>query len=209
MNMKHNERISGPFGMLPVLQWGPACVAQTEAIAGYLYTRLGHGGQSTDPVAAAERAAASAALTSLAHQDLIGMCIQLVGVMATFHGKASDADLAGPANQCYARINAILPRLESMLARRDAGAGGPPGGFLGPEPVMGDYFMYEALDMAMLVVGPSILVPFENLGVFHAWMSLRPRIAAYLSSGRRPLTMTGNPAEAEAIKRIRASLNTA
>ncbi len=50
---------------------------QTEAIAGYLYVRLGHGGTLTDPLAAAERAAASASLTSLAHQDLMGMCIQV------------------------------------------------------------------------------------------------------------------------------------
>ena len=52
------------------------CSTQTEAIGTYLYLKLGHGKDGS-----AERAAMSGALSSLAHQDVITICLQLLAVL--------------------------------------------------------------------------------------------------------------------------------
>ena len=61
-NPNHQTLISGT---LPVLHWDDFTMGQTEAIAGYLYHKLGHSDGMT-----LEDAAKSAALVSVSHQVL-------------------------------------------------------------------------------------------------------------------------------------------
>mmetsp|Transcript_69779 Transcript_69779/g.105449 ORF Transcript_69779/g.105449 Transcript_69779/m.105449 type:complete len:278 (-) Transcript_69779:361-1194(-) len=191
-NMKNQPHVSGPFGMLPVLDWGTLRIGQTEAIAGYLYHQLGHG-EGGGP----ERAAISASLVSLAHQDLIVVCLQLVSIMGSMPN-APDEQLSQTVQSCQVRINGILPRLETMLATAGSDY------FLGANPVMGDYYVMEALDVVEVVFVENLLDNYPALKAFKHRMAARPKMADYITSGERPTTLTGSPSEAAVLQKIRS-----
>mmetsp|Transcript_33910 Transcript_33910/g.52837 ORF Transcript_33910/g.52837 Transcript_33910/m.52837 type:complete len:228 (-) Transcript_33910:915-1598(-) len=128
-NMKSNAAVSGPFGTLPVMDWGSTRIGQTEAIAGYLYHKLGHGEGGTP-----EKAAMSAAITSLGHQDMIVLCIQLVNVVGSMSG-ITDEQVTQSVQSCQARVNSILPHLETLINNASTEY------LLGDTPCMGDYFV--------------------------------------------------------------------
>eukprot|EP00283_Hemiselmis_rufescens_P024806 CAMPEP_0173437258 /NCGR_PEP_ID=MMETSP1357-20121228/17927_1 /TAXON_ID=77926 /ORGANISM="Hemiselmis rufescens, Strain PCC563" /LENGTH=266 /DNA_ID=CAMNT_0014402427 /DNA_START=12 /DNA_END=812 /DNA_ORIENTATION=- len=187
-NLKADPNISGPFGVLPVLHWDSYCIGQTEAIAGYLYHKLGHGeGLSL------EESATSAALVSCAHQDVIVMCLQVLNVVGTAPD-LKDEQIGQAVQSCTVRMNGILPRLEKLVGGKDF--------FLKDAPVMGDYCIYDALDQAKLILGDSVLDPHPGLKAFMDRMANRPNIAKYVASGERPLFLTGAPQEAQILQKI-------
>eukprot|EP00286_Rhodomonas_abbreviata_P016742 CAMPEP_0181343516 /NCGR_PEP_ID=MMETSP1101-20121128/31628_1 /TAXON_ID=46948 /ORGANISM="Rhodomonas abbreviata, Strain Caron Lab Isolate" /LENGTH=202 /DNA_ID=CAMNT_0023455151 /DNA_START=260 /DNA_END=868 /DNA_ORIENTATION=- len=191
-NMKNQAHISGPFGMLPVMDWGTTRLGQTEAIAGFLFHQLGHG-EGAGP----EKAAMSASLVSLAHQDMIVVCLQLVSIMGSMPN-APDDQLAQSVQSCQVRINGILPRVEAMLTAASTDY------LLGASPTMGDYYLMEALDVVSLVLGESMVDNYPALTAFKQRMMSRPKISEYIQGGNRPTTLTGSPAEVAVLTKIRS-----
>lgn len=190
-NMKANDAVSGPFGTLPVLEFEGFRLAQTEAIAQYLFNKLGHA-EGLSP----EDAAVSASIVSLSHQDIVVMCLQVLNVVGTAPD-LKDAQIQQAMQTCQVRMNWILPRLEKMLGSKQY--------FLKDSaPVMADYFVFDALDTCKLILGEQLLDSHEGLKAFFDRMASRPKIAEYLKGGARPVTLTGAMQEGDIISRLRS-----
>jgi hypothetical protein len=182
---------SGPFSSLPLLIWGEQRVAQTLAIAGYISRQLGHyDGRGDEGVAKLE------SVTSAAYLDFTSLVSEL------FRPRVVPVD-----EQWSLYFSWFVPRivarpagLERLLAARTALF------FGGTEPVVADYFVFEALDAWLELLG----APFDQalhacprLRQHRAALSARPALAAYLASGRRPSSLTASPLEPEIRERLR------
>ena len=143
-SMKSNPALTGPWGTLPVLDWGDLRIGQTEAIAAHLFRELSD--DAADAAQASRRAAQCAELTSLAHQDILVMCLQLINITATMQAQFAhsqqqqgslataasseaakaqlDANIANSVMQCKGRVLGVLPRLEMLLATNGAASAG-------------------------------------------------------------------------------------
>lgn len=193
-NMKNNVAVSGLWGTLPILQWGETQVAQTEAIAGFLYNVLGHDASGVGGPAAA---AASASLTSLGHQDVIVLCLQLVNMVGVMQ-HAKDEELAQNVQGVQVRLNAFLPRIETLATKRmDLDKY-----LVLDTPTMGDYYIFEACQVVSLVLGSQVLEGYPGIKAFIDKMQARPAMSAYIASGNRPLTLTGSPHEPGIIQKL-------
>lgn len=178
-----DPQMGGPFGTLPVLQWGDLQVAQTEAIAWFLGQHLGYGGSNI------ERSARVMALCSAAHQDLV----QPLGMLLWQPVMYPNIDLKMPAGLMLDRIFKVLKALENQIGDDY---------FLGKEPTTGDFFIYEAVWSVSDVFGNWILADHKRLKAWMTLMESRPRLQVTLSS--RPEFFTSCPIESEVRAQLRA-----
>jgi glutathione S-transferase len=100
--------LGGPFGALPILEWGEARIAQTLAIATYLSDRL-HGPASV--TATAERRALLAMVTSAALLDMQVPYRRLLWTPAD----RTDGALAGVARGLLDYLGTKLLQLDRVL----------------------------------------------------------------------------------------------
>jgi glutathione S-transferase len=186
----------GPFGSLPVLEWGDDCVAQALPIAGYVARRLGqYDGLDAMGVARLEMVA------SVAYLDVIAELAMMLWVPTAI----PDAEAAVRFSNHEARILHKVDRLERMLA-----SSGDPF-FGGHRPVVADFFVAEALDMTRAVIGERLdaaLGRALRLAEMRERMARRDAIARYIGEGKRPTRLTGSPNEAESLARIRRYVET-
>jgi len=189
-NTKTNPAVAGVFGRLPVLEWNGFQVSQNEAIARYLYHKLEHG--PADDIA---KETLSASITSLAHQDMIVMCLQLANNISQVPTEVDDKHLVRPVQELQVRLNGIIINLEAILAK------GKQDYFTGASPVMGDYFAFEALDIVTTVYGDEALTNCPALEAFVLRMQERPRIKEYLDKDLRP-GLLGTENEGDVMMRL-------
>ena len=179
-----DPQMGGPFGTLPVLQWGDVQVAQTEAIAWFLGQHLGYGGSNI------ETSARVMALCSAAHQDLV----QPLGMLLWQPVMYPNIDLKMPAGLMLDRILKVLKALEKQI--------GDDSYFLGKEPTTGDFFVYEAVWAVADVFGSSILADHERLKTWMNRIESRPRLQNSLAN--RPEFFTSCPIESETRAQLKA-----
>ena len=131
----------GPFGSLPVLEWGDDCVAQALPIAGYVARRLGqYDGLDAMGIARLEM------VSSAAYLDVIVELATMLWAPTTL----SDAEAAARFSNHEARILHKVDRFDRMLA-----SSGDPF-FGGHRPAVADFFVVEALDMTRAVIGERL-----------------------------------------------------
>jgi glutathione S-transferase len=187
----------GPFGSLPVLEWGDDCVAQALPIAGYVARRVGqYEGLDAMGIARLEMVA------SVAYLDVIGEVAMMLLVPAAM----PDAEAATRFSNHEARVLHKVERLDRMLA-----SSGDPF-FGGHGPAVADFFVVEAIDMARAVLGErldAVLRGAPRLAEMRERLAQRDAIARYVGEGKRPARLTGNPNEAESLARIRRYVETA
>jgi glutathione S-transferase len=187
---KASPGISGPFSALPLLIWGDHRVAQTLAIAAYISRQLGqYAGRADDEIAGRE------SVTSAAYLDFTSLVSEL------FRPR-----LVPVAEQWSLYFSWFIPRITARpagLERLLATSAAP--FFGGTAPVVADYFVFEALDVWLELLG----APFEQvlqycprLRQHRATLAARPALAAYLASGRRPSSLTASPLEPEIRERL-------
>jgi len=187
----------GPFGSLPVLEWGDDHVAQALPIAGYVARRLGqYEGLDAIGIARLEMVA------SAAYLDVIVELAMMIWVPMT----VPDAEAGMRFSNHEARILHKLDRFDRMLASRD----GP--FFGGLRPAVADFFVVEALDMTRAVLGERLdatLLRASRLPDMRERLARGDAIARYVGEGKRPTRFTGSPNEAESLARIRRYVETA
>jgi len=181
----------GPFGSLPVLEWGDDRIAQALPIAGYVARRAGqYDGLDAMGIARLEMVA------SVAYLDVIGE----VAMMLLVPTSTPEAEAATRFSNHEARIFHKVDRLDKMLA-----SSGEPF-FGGHRPAVADFFVVEAIDMTRVVLGERLdaaLRGAPRLAEMRERLAQRDAIARYVGEGRRPTRLTGNPNEAESLARIR------
>jgi glutathione S-transferase len=184
---------AGPFGTLPVLEWGDDVVSETLPVAGYLSRRLGHyQGLDAMGVARLEMVA------SAAYLDVIFEFTMMIW----FAPPSATASAAGDAEHFAkheGRVQRKLERLERMLAAR------PEAYFGGREPAVADFFVLEAVDMGRLLFTTrfaDVLEACPRLVQMIGALEQRPAFAKYIGSGGRPARLTGMPTEPEVRERL-------
>jgi glutathione S-transferase len=196
-HMLKEQADGGPFGSLPVLEWGDDCVAQALPIAGYLARRVGHyEGLDAMGIARLEMVA------SVAYLDVIVELAMMLWVPTT----VPDAEAATRFSNHEARILHKVDRLNRILAS----CGGP--FFGGHRPAVADFFVVEAIDMTRAVLGERLdaaLRRAPRLAEMRERLARRDAIARYVGEGKRPTRLTGSPNEAESLARIRRYVETA
>jgi Glutathione S-transferase, C-terminal domain len=180
----------GPFGSLPVLHWGEHTIGQALAIAGYLTRRLGlDQGRDCDELALLE------SVTSAAYLDLTCVVRELLRPRVMPNDEQWPAFFASFLDSIPAR----LPSFERLL-----GARGTPF-FGGVEPAAADYFVFEAVDAWLELLGVRLvaaLATCPRLRDHHSAVFARPNLKAYLASGARPNPLTASPLEREIRERL-------
>ena len=184
----------GPFGSLPVLHWGEHTIGQALAIAGYLARRLG-----LDQRRDCENLALLESVTSAAYLDLTCVVRDLLRPRVMPNDEQWPAFFAGFLDSVPAR----LPAFERLL-----GALGTPF-FGGIEPAAADYFVFEAVDAWLELLGVrfvAALATCPRLREHHSAVFARPTLNAYLVSGRRPGPLTASRHEPEIRERLSKAL---
>jgi glutathione S-transferase len=181
----------GPFGCLPVLEWGDDVVSQTLPLASYLARRLGHyDGLDAMQVARLEMVSSSALLDIVFEGAL----------MLWFASRAGPEGEEATFQLHEARIAHKLERLERLLAREPATY------FGGQSPAIADFFVFEALDMTRLLFGERLerhLETWPRLAEASRALLARPAFARYLADVGRPDRLTGSPNEHDMRERLR------
>lgn len=178
---KQDPSFSGPFASLPVLVWGDVVLAQTPAIAYFLARTLELGGDGSD--------LAMARALALCTFGLEDFAAPIFGVLWQ-PGEYSAESVRAARDGARARLASRVTRLEAWLQDNAPYA-------LGERPCIGDYFLWEGVDVAIRVIGPSLI---EAAPAVRAWfdrMAARPRLAAYIASGARPAKLCGSMVEDE------------
>jgi glutathione S-transferase len=187
----------GPFGSLPVLEWGDDCVAQTLPIAGYVARRLGqYDGLDAMAIAHLEMVA------SAAYLDVIAELVMMLWVPSAVPDTEATVRFANHE----ARIHHKVARFDRMLASHDEPF------FGGQRPAIADFFVVEAVDMTRAVLGKRIDAPLgkaPRLAAMRERLLSRDAIARYVAEGRRPTRFTGSPNEGASLERIRRYAETA
>lgn len=186
----------GPFGSLPVLHWGEHTIGQALAIAGYLTRSLG-----LDQRRDRENLALLESVTSAAYLDLTCVVRDLLRPRVIPNDEQWPAFFAGFLESIPAR----LPAFERQLS-----AQGTPF-FGGVEPTAADYFVFEAVDVWLELLGfgfGAALATCPRLREHHSAVFARPNLNAYLASGGRPGPLTASPHEPEIRERLSKALAT-
>jgi hypothetical protein len=184
----------GPFGSLPVLHWGEHTVGQALAIAGYLARRLG-----LDEHRNCENLALLESVTSAAYLDLACVVRDLLRPRVMPNDEQWPAFFAGFLDSIPAR----LPAFERLLSAQSTPF------FGGVEPVAADYFVFEAVDAWLELLGVrfvAALATCPRLREHHGAMFARPHLNAYLASAGRPGPLTASRHEPEIRERLSKSL---
>jgi hypothetical protein len=185
----------GPFCSLPVLQWEECSIAQTLAIAAYLSRWLGHAENLDSAGLARLESVASAAyldLTCLIRELLRPRVMPQDDQWPTFLAEFSTT------------VPARLPAFERLLCARGAPF------FGGVAPVAADYFVFEAVDAWLELLGAPVAAALANcprLREHQSELLARPKLSAYLASGCRPLPLTASPHETAIRARLRAAFS--
>jgi hypothetical protein len=191
---KATPETTGPFGMLPVLAWNQHRVGQTLAIASYLGRRLGHY-ESRSP----EEIAELEGVTSAAYTDFTNILPELLRPRVM----PAAAQFGEFFEGFIARVPGRLPAFERLLAARSGAF------FGGREPAVADYFVFEAIDAWLELLGAHFSRALEACPLLREQrtaLSARRHLSQYLASGNRPLPFTGSPHEVELRERLRAHL---
>jgi hypothetical protein len=194
LSYKASPQVAGPFCSLPVLHWGECLVGQALAIAAYLSRRLGH-----DENRDATELARLDSVTSAAHLDLTCMIRELLRPRIMPQGDQWSAFLT----EFSSSIPARLPAFERLLAAQEAPY------FGGVAPVAADYFVFEAVDAWLELLGVPFAVALANcprLGEHQRALLARPKLGAYVASGGRPHPLTMSPHEPEIRDRLRVAI---
>jgi glutathione S-transferase len=181
----------GPFGSLPVLEWGDDCVAETLPIAGYIARRLGQY-ESLDSMAIAQLEM----VASAAYLDVMAEVFMMLWLPTAL----PDAEATTRFGHHEARILRKIARIDRMLASRHEPF------FGGQRPVIADFFVVEAVDIARGALGARIdaaLGKAPRLAAMREQLARRDAIARYVAEGRRPTRLSGSPNEGDSLERIR------
>jgi glutathione S-transferase len=181
----------GPFGSLPVLEWGDDRVGQTLAIASYLGRRLGHyDGLDAGSIARLEM------VSSAAYLDVSGQTALMMRPPAPLNDENEAPYFTGYQSNAEHK----LERIERILAARDDRF------FGGNRPVVTDFFVFEAIEAQLLLFGARFEVWLKShprLGAFRSEVAARPRLARFFAAGGRVDRITGSPHEAAVRDRLR------
>ncbi len=189
--MRKDREKAGPFACLPILVHEDLELAQTQVIADFLSRKF-----DQYPADEAGRTRLQMA-TAAAYSDLIEPYAQLL-----WQAPADDVErLRQRMGYFLGQVQARHGQLEVLLAQR-------PGIYFGGQsPAIADYFVYEALCMGELVLGPHVgdlLAQLPRLAQLVAQMHARPAVRKELD--RAPLAITGSPKE-QAIRQAIAALD--
>jgi glutathione S-transferase len=184
----------GPFGSLPVLEWDEDRVGQTLAIASYLSRRLGqYDGLDAGNIARLEM------VTSTAYLDITGQTSLMMRPPTPLTDENEAAYVAGYESSSVSK----LERVERLLATRNERF------FGGAQPVVTDFFVFEAIEAMHLLFGARFetwLRSHPRLIEFRAEIAARPRIAQFFAAGGRSDRLTGSPHETAVRERLRLFL---
>lgn len=182
---------AGPFGALPVLEWGGDLVAQTLPIASYVARRLGqYDGLDAMGIARLEMIASSAYL-----DVLVEVTTMIWGAMAV------------PEPEAAERFATHVGRIAYKLGRFDRILAAGPARFFGGEaPALADFFVAESIGMALAVAPARLEEPLRRvprLTAMLAALAERPAVARYVGEGKRPDRISGAANEPASRERIR------
>ena len=186
-------RGAGPFGGLPVLEWEGSSIAQALAIAAFLSRHLGHV-ENRDSAGLARLES----ISSAAYLDLTCVIRELLRPRVM----PQDDQWAAFLTEFSTTIPARLPAFERLLAVQS----GP--FFGGVAPVAADYFVLEAVDAWLELLGAPVATALANcprLREHQSALSARCKLSAYLASGSRPLPLTASPHETAIRDRLRSA----
>jgi hypothetical protein len=175
----------GPFGLLPVLEWDGACIAQTLPIATFLSRELGlYAGMGTLAMAREE------ALASAAYLELTSAFPNLVWAPLWFAEVPFERHL-----KMQSRVACSHPaRFQPLLA-----AGAP--FFGGEEPHAPDFFLFEGLTAWIRLLGEPFAEGIRTKPSLSAWWERMNDRLAGTPGLDRPIT--ASPYEAEVCERAR------
>jgi len=171
LNAARRGDVGGPFGSLPLLEWGDYVIAQTLPVAGYLGHRLGHMRDR-----APEERFFLDMISSAAHLDMQAPYTQLLWLPADERCER----IASVARSLFDALTRKLAQLDSLLQR----APGEMPFFGGAAPVMADYFVYESITRAVATFGAGFVEAVQGP---RGWQGLlKPcRIVQRLPNTRR------------------------
>jgi glutathione S-transferase len=180
----------GPFGSLPVLEWGSDIVAQTLPIAGYVARRLGqYDGLDAMGIARLEMIASSAYL-----DVIFEVTMMIWGALSTPEAEAAERFATHEA-----RIAHKIDRFERILADGSAPL------FGGERPALADFFVAESIGMARAALPARIeghLQRAPRMVEMISALAHRPAVLRYVAEGKRPTRLCGAPNEPESLHRI-------
>jgi glutathione S-transferase len=191
--IKSDRSLTGPFQKLPVLQWGDVLVAESPVIHDWLHRKSG----DADRLSEKEQLQHAMLASSCASELMLPL-----GMLLYVDLSHEGADLALQARNTVNRVRTHLQTMEQVLtdwkwcdnlAVRGA--------------MIADCQLWEVLDCSAHIYGESLqLQAFPELYRFYRECPGREQFMALLSE-HSACPITGRPAEAEAIARIRLALN--
>jgi len=153
-----------PFGQLPRLQNGDLAIVQSNAISRYLARKLNLYGNS------------------IAEHSLVDTWLDYTEDVRVRLFKTIYVDKASEASKAeylpFGEKNAAL--MEAQLLRVNEGKGY----LAGPSVTVADFSLWELVDVQKGLF-PELLPKFPALAAWHARVTARPNIAAYIASGKR------------------------
>mmetsp|Transcript_5332 Transcript_5332/g.8253 ORF Transcript_5332/g.8253 Transcript_5332/m.8253 type:complete len:215 (+) Transcript_5332:152-796(+) len=176
------ERLSGiahiksqlAFGQVPLVEENGYGMTQTIATLRYLASKPGVNAYPSDL-----RARYICDMVADGSQDWRAAYTDVVYTGAEWKAKYEMPYIGGP-------LKKYLSAFEALLAKTDNGSAY----FSGKEIAFCDYLVWELIDIN-LKIAPSVLDSYPLLNAFHKRIASRPRIAAYVASGRRPTRING------------------
>jgi len=165
------DKDSYPFGQLPRLIDGNLSLVQSYAISRHLARKYNLYGKTLEEHAIVDMIADAGEDLRTPYYDAI------------YTSGDYDAQV-----KRYERIGLeLFGRLEYLLSKNNGGNGY----FVGNDVTYADFIIFEMLDISPKML-PHILDGFPLLKAFHGRVAARPKIAAYIASGRRPNKVNAN-----------------
>jgi glutathione S-transferase len=187
--LREDPSVSGPYRALPTLSWAGVVVAETLPIASFIARRLGQYDGASDEVIAHREG-----LCSTAYVDILNRFVDVIR-----------ADQSFPGSDSARAFGVMGPRIVQKLASIEKQI--PAANWIGgATPVVADFFVAEAFDVARYVFGSArdaaLVERFPRLAAHARAMGERPRLAHAIE--HRPARFTGRADEDRVLEQLSA-----
>lgn len=188
---KDDPDFSGPFGRLPILDWGDQQISETLVIAFHLHNKFDSFKYD------AEHNLLIRSVISSTYTDVISP----IGILIWQDVLTPGVDMKKYLFRSMTVFEQLFDRYDQLLRK----VGRP---FIGgKEPCLADYFVFEALQIYLVVFKPrhlSLQANHSTLATFNDKMTQDPGVKACLAS--LPSKITGRVDEESRITKIHACL---